>query len=692
MKPPLASDEPERLKALQSYEILDTEAEQQYDDITFLASRICGTPIAMISLVDETRQWFKSKVGVHFQETSRDTSFCAHGILGNGIFVVKDALEDERFATNPLVTGEAHIRFYAGAPLRTSDGHNLGMICVNDRVPRDLTVEQMEALRALSRQVVAQFELKRNLHELQQTFAHLNATRETLQLLSSAVEQSKESILITDAELDLPGPRIVFLNPAFTRMTGYAADEVIGKTPRLLQGPLTDKAVLKRLRQTLEKGEVFEGEAINYRKGGQDFDLEWQIAPIRDSEGVITHYVAIQRDVTEHKKLEARLLQSQKMETIGKLAGGVAHEFNSILTAIIGQSEYVIEKSSPDDPRAKSAKEIHMAAERAAGLTRQLLAYGRKQILQPEVIDLDQVLLQMRGTIEHLMGRNVVVRISSASDLKTIRIDPGQMEQVIINLVMNAADAMPNGGALTLETANVALDEDYVQPIPGLKPGSYVMLAISDTGCGMTDEVKARAFEPFFTTKAVGQGTGLGLSTCYGIIKQSNGHINLYSETARGTSFRVYLPEFQSTSAFLRPIPRSHDLPGGTETILLAEDDPALLEMTSSLLRRLGYIVHTAYNGVEALNLKNQRDIGPVHLLLTDLVMPHMSGKELAERIHAVYPETRILFTSAFTENAAIHQGILHEGIKLLQKPFTPSSLAKKVREILDANPSTSKP
>jgi CheY-like chemotaxis protein len=250
---------------------------------------------------------------------------------------------------------------------------------------------------------------------------------------------------------------------------------------------------------------------------------------------------------------------------------------------------------------------------------------------------------------------------------------------------MNAADAMPNGGQFTIETRNVTLDEEYVRPLPGFKAGSYVMLAMTDTGIGMSEEVKARVFEPFFSTKGVGQGTGLGMATCYGIIKQSDGHINIYSEPARGTTLRIYLPQVeQQTRSTALPRLKSPDLPRGTETILLAEDDPSLLEMAATLLRRLGYTVLTAANGIEALNLKNQRDIGHIDLLFTDVVMPHMSGKELSDRIRAIYPRTKILFTSAYTESAIVHQGILGDGVMLLQKPFTPSTLANKVREVLD--------
>ena len=432
--------------------------------------------------------------------------------------------------------------------------------------------------------------------------------------------------------------------------------------------------------------------SVEYQIARPDGTVRWihdRGFQVRDATGSVIRLAGIASDITDRKKIEARMLQSQKMETVGKLAGGMAHEFNSILTAIIGQSEYLGSSLSPQDPRVKSAQEIRQAAERAATLTRQLLAYGRKQILQPEVIDLNQVLAHMLNTLKHLMSVEVDVRIVAAPELKAIKIDPGQMEQVIVNMAMNAADAMPNGGCLTLETANVVLNEEFVRPFQGLKAGNYVMLAISDTGIGMKEEVKARVFEPFFTTKDVGQGTGLGLATCYGIVKQSDGHISVYSEASRGTTFKIYLPQVERAAQPPRPRSKPSDLPGGTETILLAEDDPSLLEMSASLLRRLGYTVLTAADGMEALKLKQQRNIGHIDLLLTDIVMPHMSGKELSDRIRMIYPNTKILFTSAYTGNAIVHQGILNEGVMLLQKPFTPSALANKVREVLnDPSPS----
>jgi PAS domain S-box-containing protein len=663
-------------------------------------------------------------------------------------------------------------------------------------------------------------ELQQTNHALQKEVADHQRAEESLRLLGSAVEQSKESIVITDAELDLPGPRIIFVNPAFTKMTGYAAEEAIGKTPRILQGTRTDKIVLSRLRKNLAEGEAFAGEAVNYRKDGEEFDLEWQIAPIRNPGGKVTHFVAVQHDITERKQtenalreseekfrqlaenindvfwmtspdmkqvhyvspayervwgrsatgamehpqewaeaihpeerdhvfatfgrlmaaepsvgvefrivrpdgetrwihsrgfqvrdasgkvvrltgvasditerkqFEAQLFQSQKMETVGKLSGGIAHEFNSILTAIIGQTELLIGDLPSGSPLTKNATEISKAATRAATLTRQLLAYGRKQMLQPQTIDLNRLLAALESTLQHLVGRDVDVHIAPGAGLKAVTFDPGQIEQVIVNIAMNAAAVMPNGGKFTLETANVTLDKEYASHFSDLKPGEYVMLAITDTGTGINPERKKHIFEPFYSIKGAGEGTGLGLATCYGILKQSGGHINVYSELSRGATFKIYLPQAETATKIPVPPLVTPALPRGNETILLVEDDPALREMAATLLGRLGYTVLAAADGLEALNLKHQRGSGHVDLLFTDVVMPHMSGKELADRVQSLYPHTRVLFTSAYTENAIVHQGVLNKGVALLQKPFTPTALARKVRDILD-QPQAPKP
>jgi two-component system, cell cycle sensor histidine kinase and response regulator CckA len=814
MKAPLPPDEEERLKALRSYAILDTEPEPEFDDITLLASHICGTPIAMISLVDEKRQWFKSKVGATESETARDIAFCAHGILQPDVFVVRDARADERFASNPMVTGAPKIRFYAGSPLVTADGHALGMLCVKDQVPRELSEEQKAALHALSRQVVAQLELRRSMTELRLTVLQLQRTQEELKgktaFLEAQVHSSLDGILVVDEQgkKTLQNQRLADLlkippniagdpddekqlrwvtratrNPEeFIKKVAYlyshshetSRDEielrdgtildrysspVVGKDGRYYGRIWTFRDITERkraednLRESEEKfrqlaenisdvfwmtssdlqqvhyaspayeqiwgravasviahpqewaeailpedrervhatfGRLIAGEpsvSVEFRIARPDGEVRWIHSrgfQVRDGAGTVIRLTGIASDVTERKRIEAQMFQTQRLETVGKLAGGVAHEFNSILTAIIGQTELIISDLPVDSRLAKNAIEIRQAAGRAAALTRQLLAYGRKQILQPETIDLNAMLAGMESTLQHLAGRNVDVRIVPAPGLKAVKMDPGQMEQVIVNIVMNAAAVMPNGGKLTLETANTTLDQDYAGQFQDLKAGEYVMLAITDTGPGISPEVRKHLFEPFFSTKGVGEGSGLGLATCYGILKQSGGHINVYSEPARGATFKVYMPQVEVRPASPAPRPDPAHLPHGTETILLVEDDPALREMASNLLTRLGYTVLAAADGVEALNLKHQLGARHVDLVFTDVVMPNMSGKELADRFQILYPQTRILFTSAYTENAIVHQGVLNPGVTLLQKPFTPSALAVKVREVLD--------
>ena len=420
------------------------------------------------------------------------------------------------------------------------------------------------------------------------------------------------------------------------------------------------------------------------RKDGQIVHATIAVKCARRTDGSVDYLLTLIQDITERKKLEAQLFQSQKMETVGKLAGGIAHEFTSIMTAIIGQSELLLNDLPPGNRWRKNATEIRNAAERAAILTRQLLAYGRKQILRPEVMNMNTVVAGMESTLHHLLGPGTDMRLVAADGLKMVKADAGQIEQVIMNMAINAADAMQNGGKLTLETVNLTLNQEYASHFPDSKPGEYVMLAITDTGAGMSERVKARVFEPFFTTKEVGQGTGLGLATCYGIVKQSGGHITVDSELGRGTTFKIYLPQVeQQTNA---PVQRlgSQGLPHGAETILLVEDDPALREMAAEMLKRQGYTVLTASNGIEALKLTQQSNIANIDLLFTDIAMPQMNGKDLSDRVRALYPRIRVLFTSGYTENAVVHRGVLDKGVSFLKKPFTPSELANKLREVLD--------
>jgi PAS domain S-box-containing protein len=561
---------------------------------------------------------------------------------------------------------------FAGYPLLIED-RLVGVVAMFAR--HTLTDTTLEALASISNNIAVGIERKWAEEELR-------ASKKRFQDL---FDSSRDAIMTTEP----PSWKFTSGNPAAVKMFGAKSmEDFIAHSPWELSPDRQPdgRASAEKGREMIEKA-MREGshffEWTHRRIGGEEFPATVLISRVQSAGKVFS--LATVRDITESKRLEAHLFQSQKMETVGKLAGGIAHEFNSIMTAIIGQSELLLNDLPARNPLLKNAREIRQAAERAAILTRQLLAYGRKQMLQPEVLDLNAILAGMETMLRHLVGKNADVSIVPAAGLRAVKVDAGQIEQVIVNIVMNAADAMPNGGKLMLETANVTLGPDYVSGFPGLKAGEYVMLAITDTGIGMKEEDKARVFEPFFSTKEVGQGTGLGLATCYGIVKQSGGHISVYSEAARGATFKIYLPQVEPLPKIPGPRLDSPDLPGGTETILLAEDDPALREMAATLLRRLGYTVLTAANGLEALNLKQQRGTGHIDLLFTDVVMPSMGGKELSDRIRAMFPHTRILFTSAYTQGAMMHQGVLDPGVALLQKPFTPSALARKVREALDA-------
>jgi nitrogen-specific signal transduction histidine kinase/CheY-like chemotaxis protein len=390
-------------------------------------------------------------------------------------------------------------------------------------------------------------------------------------------------------------------------------------------------------------------------------------------------------DITDRKQLEEQLRQAQKMEAVGRLAGGIAHDFNNLLMVIQGYADLLTERLADGDPLRRNAEQIQTASQRATSLTRQLLAFSRKQMLAPKVLNVQSVVAEMEKILRRLIGEDIQLETSSAPDLGLIKADRSQIEQVILNLAVNARDAMPEGGRLTIETANVELDKAAAHPPAVLSPGKYVMLAVTDNGCGMDAETQAHIFEPFFTTKEKGKGTGLGLATVYGIVKQSGGYVWVYSEPGRGTSFKVYLPRIED-----EPTARGRDgktdtraLPRGSETVLLVEDEKGVRELAREYLELVGYTVIEAEDGHTALELAAMH-VGPIQLLMTDVVMPGISGRELAGRVKAIRPDIKILFMSGYTDQSVVHHGILDTDAALLQKPFTMAALAAKLREILN--------
>ncbi len=421
------------------------------------------------------------------------------------------------------------------------------------------------------------------------------------------------------------------------------------------------------------------------------FHVEWKsgsyachVEPLRDSDGQVSGAICMSLDITDRKQLEEQLRQAQKMEAVGRLAGGIAHDFNNLLMVIQGYSDLLVERLPDGDPLRRNAEQIQMASQRASSLTRQLLAFSRKQMLAPKILNVQSVVAEMEKILRRLIGEDVQLETSSAPDLGLIKADRSQIEQVILNLAVNARDAMPQGGRLTIETANVELDASYSHPPAVLSPGRYVMLAVTDNGCGMDAETQAHVFEPFFTTKEKGKGTGLGLATVYGVVKQSGGYVWVYSEPGRGTSFKIYLPRIEETAVpVVRDSKSEMQVPErGSETILLVEDEKGVRELAREYLASSGYTVIEAEDGHTALELAAMH-VGPIHLLLTDVVMPGISGRELAERVSQIRPGIKIIYMSGYTDQAVVHHGILRNDAVLLQKPFTLMTLAGKLREML---------
>jgi nitrogen-specific signal transduction histidine kinase/CheY-like chemotaxis protein len=387
----------------------------------------------------------------------------------------------------------------------------------------------------------------------------------------------------------------------------------------------------------------------------------------------------IARDISERKQLEQQLQQSQKMEAIGRLAGGVAHDFNNLLTVITGYSDLLLERYADRGPIHQEINLIKQAGERAVALTRQLLAFSRKQVLQLQILNLNTVVIDSARILHRLIGEDIELVTMPDPSLGYVHADPGQLEQVIMNLAVNARDAMPQGGCLTIETASIYLDEDYTRRHVSMRPGPYVLLAVSDTGCGMDVATQARVFEPFFTTKGPGEGTGLGLSTVYGIVQQSGGSVWVYSEPGQGTTFKIYLPRLEAPGGRRETPACQSTLPHGSETVLVVEDEAMVRQLASEFLRRQSYTVLAAANASEALQMCEAYS-APIHLILTDVVMPRMSGPELIQRLALL-----VLYMSGYTDHAVVQHGLLHTGVPFLQKPFTLTTLAHKVREVLDA-------
>ena len=506
------------------------------------------------------------------------------------------------------------------------------------------------------------------------------ALRHTSETLSALIQASPLAIFALDG-----AGKVTSWNPAAERLFGWRASEVLGHA--LATVPTEHAAEFEAQRIAVLNGRSFvDLEIIQKRRDGTPLTLSLALAPLYEGMSASPGVIGLAADLTERKKLESQLRQSQKMEAVGQLAGGVAHDFNNLLTAIMGYTSLLLKAIPQDDPKHQDLLEIDRAAARATELTQQLLAFSRRQMLQPTLVDFNAILADTMRMLGRLLGEHIELAILPQAELGVVRADRGQVEQVIINLAVNARDAMEGGGKLTLETRNVELDDAYARQHPGATSGQFVMLAVTDTGVGMNAATQARIFEPFFTTKERGKGTGLGLSTVYGIVKQSGGTIYVYSEPGRGTTFKIYLPRVAAPGPVESQATAKPTTVRGTETILVVEDEAGVRSLTCRVLGTFGYTVLEAENGGEALLIAEQHP-EPIHLVLTDVVLPRMSGRKLAERLLRTRLDLRVLYMSGYADGAIISHGDLDPGTAFIQKPFTPDALAQKVREVLDAAP-----
>jgi PAS domain S-box-containing protein len=533
----------------------------------------------------------------------------------------------------------------------------------------------LELLPAVVKQAMELLDRQKLLSETGKAYEQLRRKYENI------LEAAGEGI----CGLDLQG-RITFVNPAALRLLGHEADDLLGQDlAALAERPVEGSN--GQVREALAANTTFRGhDQVFWRKNGSCFPIEYTSTPLRDEHSQQIGSVFVFRDVSKRRELEDQVRQSQKLEAVGRLAGGVAHDFNNLLTVVSGYSELLASNPSVDHRALEAISEIQRASERAIAVTRQLLAFSRKQMLQPRRLDLNTVISEISKLIHRLIGEDIVLTTRLAPKLAPVTADPGQLEQVILNLAVNARDAMPSGGNLQITTSNVQVDAGVPAKEIGVQPGRYALLTVSDTGIGMDAETRVKIFEPFFTTKEPGRGTGLGLATVYGIIVQSGGQIDVESELNRGTTFRILLPQCEGVVEAQPVAVPGGSLRGslrGTETILLVEDEDAVRGLTARVLQSYGYTVLEASDGDEALSLAKTKN-RVIHLMVTDVVMPGIGGLELANRLERLRPKMRVLFMSGHTDEFIDRRGVLHPNAAFLPKPFTPETLARKVREILD--------
>jgi two-component system cell cycle sensor histidine kinase/response regulator CckA len=729
MKSPLPKDESQRLATLRRYDVLDTPPEQAFDDLTLLAAQICQVPSAVVSLLDENRQWFKSRVGMPLTETPRDISFCTHTILHkDGVMVVHDAQQDPRFAQSPLVTGELGTRFYAGTPLTAPDGHAVGALCVMDHTPRTLTPDQLAALSALGRHVVAQLESRRQARELAVEVVERRRAEDRLQKQNDQLsENEKESRrLLTIAEksrrgllsvledekhagqnlreseerfrqlaenikevfwiTDTAKQAMLYVSPAFDAIWGQSRESLYTDPPIWLASIHPDDRA--RVAAAVTGKQLAGTYDEEYRIVRPDGALRWirdRAFPVRHESGEVYRLVGVAEDITERKNLETQFLRAQRVEAIGMLASGMAHDLNNILAPIL-MSAPLLRLGLSAEKTERTLATIEESAQRGADLVRQLLTFGRGVEGDRRVIQPRPLVLEMLKIARQTFPKNILVVENVSKSVWPIMGDTTQLHQVLLNLSVNARDAMPQGGSLTIAIENVRFDQGTAAMTPGASPGPYVLLRVTDTGTGIPPAVLDRIFDPFFTTKEVGKGTGLGLSTVIGIAKNHGGFVTVNSEMGNGSSFQVYLPALPEGEAVTEEDDTVTAPTGHGELILVVDDEEKIREVIRDILVKYGYKVITAKDGAEATMvyaLHNKE----IQAVITDLEMPLMDGVTLIQVIKKMNPAVAVLVSSGIASKQGMESRraeLEALGAKtILKKPYTVEKILQAVHELL---------
>jgi PAS domain S-box-containing protein len=703
--------EAQRLEALESYGILDTQPEAAFDDVAKLAAQICDAPIALVSLVDRERQWFKSELGIGMQETPRSVSICATAIREKDLLVVPDLTRDPRFSENPLVTDAPHVRFYAGAVLRTPEGLPLGTVCVLDHEPRPQGLKEGQAftLRVLARQVMTQLQLRRAIAEREKALDEqedaLAAIRESEERFRVIANSAPVPIWVTSAS----GPR-EFTNFAYQEFLGVSYEEALTFDWRRAIHPDHLPRLLREQVAGESSGQTFTLECVYRRADGEWRWLRSISQPRFGTHGERNGFIGIAHDITASKQaeqdlqqmnqlLEERvagalakqaqteetLRQSQKMEAVGQLTGGIAHDFNNLLAGIVGSLDLMrIRIAQGRTQELERYVDSAMAsANRAASLTHRLLAFSRRQPLAPRPVNANDLIASMEELLRRTTGPSIQIELGLEAGLWSTHCDPNQLENAILNLVINARDAMPDGGRLRIETANVHLEEAGAATERDAKAGPYVSISVSDTGVGIDPAIIDKVFDPFFTTKPLGQGTGLGLSMIYGFARQSEGHARIDSELGRGTNVRLYLPRQQRTgqeTASETSETEAHEKPGSA-TVLVVEDEAIVRGLIVEVLEELGYRVLEAGDGPGGLDVLQSAE--PIALMITDVGLPGMNGRQLADAGRERRPGLRVMFITGYAESAMLASGKLEPGTSVVTKPFAVNALEEEIRKIM---------